>query len=81
MSQFLAACFNLYVDPAHQRVLQGRLPISLRDLHRGICGRSEFDSLRIVDFVEVRLPITASADCCMEKEVDVLKILFLHLHP
>ena len=79
MSQFLAACFSLYVDPAHQQLLRGRLPIRVSDSHRGIGDRSDSDRLQIVDFLEVRLPITASADCGMEKEVNVLNILFLHL--
>ena len=79
MSQFVAACFNLALDPADQEVLRDTLPISLWDLHPDMCRRAEFDYMAIVDFIEIRLPITAAADCCMEKDTDVLKIIFLHL--
>ena len=79
MPEFVAACFNLYVDPARQQTLRERLPITLWDLHADICECSEYSSVVIVDFVEIRLPITGAADCDMEKEVDVLKIILLHL--
>jgi len=79
MSSFVAACFNLFLEPAHQQMLRAWLPFEFWYLHQDMCYRPEFNDLRIVDFIEIRCPITAAADCCMEKETDVLKIIFLQL--
>ena len=80
----LGVLWNLPLDPSDREYLQRNMPLPLSSFHtlakcKGACDLHSFGRLKVISFLEVRLPTMVSADCAEENEQDILEAIFVHL--